>query len=126
MMIPLRGILEHGDHPSLREASPVAVARTDLPSARRASAVIFATSKMLVPHDSLHTTQNQENIASESDDCRKALEKPYEHVICVAEMKIKSQILGKLLVAQCLERLDIYLKCQVKAFRFGVQHDKTV
>ena len=122
MMMPLRSILTRNSHPSLGSPSPVAVACTDVPSARRASAVIFATSKMLVPHD----IQNREDIASENDNHRKALEKPYEHVICVAGMKIKSQIQGKLHVAQCLERLDIYLKCQVRAFRFGVRYDQKV
>ena len=124
MMIPLRGVLAHGENAVSRAASPVAVARpTDRASARRASAVVFDTSKTLVPCG-FSAVVAMGGVKGEDGNDDRDEGRPYVHVIGVAGMKIRSQILGTLLTSQCLERLSSYLNRQVRAHRFGVHEMK--
>ena len=94
----------------------MAVARPEnYASARRASAVAFEVTKTLVQCGVEQTDVNGVDSAIEE-----IAERTYVHVIGVAGMKIRSQILGGLLKSQCLERLSGVLNLHVTAHRFGV------
>ena len=107
--IPLRSILARNNNAkSVGKLAPLTSFRY-IASDRRASAVMFDTKQTLRPE----IEKYRSNAAHET------FSRDYAHVIRIADIKFQGQIIRKLHVKECLERLSIFLKKQVLNARYG-------